>query len=357
MVEMTYDQAVEAALDVAMTRDQDIVLFGEDTRLLRRNLLVRHGPERVMDTPISESAFLGAAVGAAMAGLRPVAELYMVDFIAVAFDAILNHAAKFDTFSGGRWTVPMVVRAPCGGWYGDGGQHGQSLWGMLAGIPGLTVVVPSTPADAAGLMLSALTHDGPVMFLEPKLLTDTLLDGLAGTRRPMLDLPVPAEGHLGEVADPPRPVPIGRATVRRDGRDLVIYSVGIGVHRSLEAAARLADDGIDATVVDLRTVAPLDERTILDTARRTSHALVVDEDYLRFGLSGEIGALLLEAGEPVAFARVGTEATLPYARARESATLPNVGRIVAAARRLVGSDERRVQDPPVVLGGTERRSQ
>ncbi|MGZ4210784.1 MAG: alpha-ketoacid dehydrogenase subunit beta, partial [Actinomycetota bacterium] len=162
MARLSFADAIERAVATAMAEDERVVVFGEDVELIRRNLLVRFGPRRVRNTPISESAFLGAAVGAAMAGLRPIVEVMLVDFIGVALDALLNHAAKLETFSGGRWRAPLVVLAACGGGYGDAGQHEQSLWGMLGGIPGLAVVVPSTPADAAGLMLSAIAHDGPV---------------------------------------------------------------------------------------------------------------------------------------------------------------------------------------------------
>ncbi len=331
----TFDAAVEAALDQAMTADVSVITFGEDVRVLRRNLLVRHGPDRVLDAPISEAAFVGAAVGAAMAGLRPVAELYMVDFVAVTLDALLNHAAKFDTFSGGRWQVPMVLRAPCGGGYGDGGQHGQALWGMLAGIPGLEVVVPSTPADAAGLLLAAIERDGPVVFMEPKLLTDTLLDAMAGSRREALGLDIPAGGHAGPVPDPVVAVPLGTAVRRRDGDDLALISVGVSVHRCLQAADMLAAEGIEATVLDLRSVAPLDIDAVLAAGRATGRVVVADEDYLRGGLSGEIGALLLENAIDVRFARVTTETTIPYARHLEHHALPNVDRIVAASRALL----------------------
>ncbi len=181
MKTMYFTEAVDDAIAQAMVYDPSIIIFGEDVPLLRRNLLVRFGPKRVRGTPISESAFLGAGVAAAMAGLRPVVELYMVDFFGVTMDALLNHAAKLKTFSGSNWTAPMVVRAPCGGGYGDGGQHEQALWGWLAHIPGLMVLVPSTPADAGGLMLAALQHDGPVIFLEHKLLSEILV-GIPGFR-------------------------------------------------------------------------------------------------------------------------------------------------------------------------------
>ena len=165
MKEMTYPQAIEDALAQAIAADERVVIFGEYVPALRRNLYARFGGRRVRQTPISESAILGAAVGAAMAGLRPVAELIMIDFVAVAADALINHAAKIEAFSGGRWQVPMVVRAGCGGGYGDGGQHEQVLWGWLAHIPGIKVVAPSTPADAGGLLTAAIADDGPVVFL------------------------------------------------------------------------------------------------------------------------------------------------------------------------------------------------
>ena len=178
MPNLFFGEAIESALEQAMAEDARIIIMGEDVHTLRRNLFVRFGRERVQATPISEAAFVGAAVSAAMAGLRPVAEVYMVDFIGVAMDALLNHAAKIETFSGGRCKAPLVVRAPCGGGYGDGGQHGQSLWGWLGHIPGLKVLVPSNPADAGGLMMAALADDGPSLFLEHKLLSEDWLEFL-----------------------------------------------------------------------------------------------------------------------------------------------------------------------------------
>ncbi len=157
-------------------KDERVAIIGEDVPMIRVNLFARFGRERVLAAPNSESAFVGAAVSAAMAGLHPVVEVMLVDFIAVAMDALINHAAKIDVFSGGKWNAPLVVRAACGGGYGDGGQHEQSLWGLLAHIPGLTVVVPSTPADVGGLMLSAIELEGPVIYLEHKLLADYWLD-------------------------------------------------------------------------------------------------------------------------------------------------------------------------------------
>ncbi|MCU0523180.1 MAG: pyruvate dehydrogenase [Anaerolineae bacterium] len=253
---LSFTQAVDDALAQAMAVDSRIVVFGEDVPLLRRDLLVRFGPERVRGTPISESAFLGAGVAAAMAGLRPVVEVYMADFLGVCMDALLNHAAKVEAFSGGNWTAPVVVRAPCGGGYGDGGQHEQALWGWLAHIPGLTVLVPSTPTDAGGLMLAALQHDGPVIFLEHKLLSETYLELLGSGGRPTVQYDVPAAGTKGPVPRSWAPLPIGKAVLRRQGHDATIISVGVGVHRALEAARVLETEGILASVLDLRSVSP-----------------------------------------------------------------------------------------------------
>ncbi len=335
MKTMYFTEAVDDALAQAMAEDSRIILFGEDIPLLRRNLLVRFGPNRVVGTPISESAFLGAGVAAAMAGLRPVVELYMVDFLSVAMDALLNHAAKIENFSGGRWTVPMVVRVPCGGGYGDGGQHEQSLWGWLAHIPGLTVVVPSTPADAGGLMLAALDHDGPVIFLEHKLLSEAWLEFLGSGGRQTVQYDVPADGTHGSVPQRWVPVPIGKAVLQRAGDDVTLVSVGVGVHRALEAADTLAKDGISAGVLDLRTISPLDKETLCEVVAQTGRLLVVDEDYEGFGLSGELAAIVLEAGIPLKYARVCTQTTIPYARYLEDQTLPNVERIHAAVRQLL----------------------
>ncbi|MGZ4610262.1 MAG: alpha-ketoacid dehydrogenase subunit beta [Actinomycetes bacterium] len=335
MPETTYADAIERALATAMAEDPRVVVLGEDVRMLRRDAFVRFGSRRVLDAPISESALLGAAMGAAMAGMRPVVEIMFVDFLGVALDQLLNHAAKVEALTGGRWQVPMVVRAACGGGYGDGGQHEQALWGLLAGIPGLTVVAPSTPADAAGLMLAALHDPGPVVFLEHKLLSAPWLDAVGGSRRESVTFDVPAAGTRGEVADRPVPVPIGVAVLRRDGADLAMVSLGVAMHRCLEAAEHLGSEGVSVAVLDLRTVAPLDRRAVVALARRTGRVLVVDEDYTRGGLSGEVAALLAEEGVTASYARVTTEETIPYARALEAAVLPNVPRILQAARALL----------------------
>ena len=335
MPDMHLGQAVDRAIEDAMARDETIILIGEDAPMLRAPLFARFGSDRVLAAPISESAFIGAAAGAAMAGLRPVVELYMVDFIAVAFDAVLNHIAKLEAFSGGSWKAPLVIRAPSGAGYGDGGQHGQSLWSSLAAIPGLTVVVASTPADAYGLMASALTHDGPVIFMEPKLLSDDWLEFLGKGGRDNLEFDIPADGAFGEVPKPPHAVALGRAAIRREGSDVTIASLAVGVHRSIEAAERLEGQGVSCEVIDLRSLRPLDESTLVASVGKTGRLVVVDEDYREFGLSGELAAICLEAGLSPGFARVCVEDTLPYARHLEEAALPNVDRIVDAVGNLV----------------------
>lgn len=332
-----YGAAIDRAVAEAMELDTRVVVLGEDVELLRPSLFARFGPDRVRAAPISESAFLGAGVGAAMAGLRPVVEIMLVDFMGVALDAVLNQMSKIRAFSGDRWRCPLVVRAACGGGYGDAGQHEQALWGLLAGIPGLAVVAPSTPADAAGLMRSAIELDDPVVFLEHKLLSELWLDSLGGASRGTVAFDVPAEGAEGEVATPAAAVPLGSAAVRREGSDLTIVSVAVGAHRALAAAAALEAEGVSAEVIDVRTVRPLDRETILASVRRTGRLLVVDEDYREFGLTGEVAASVLEAGLAPSYARVAVEGTIPYARRLEREALPNVARILEVGRRLLTS--------------------
>jgi len=335
MKQMGFAQAIDDALAGAMAEDERIVILGEDVQALSLNLYVRFGADRVRNTPISESAFLGAAVAAAMAGLRPVAEIMLVDFLGVAMSALLNEASKVEAFSGGKWRVPLVVRAACGGGYGDGGQHEQSLWGWLAHIPGLAVVVPSNPTDAGGLMLAALQYGSPVVFLEHKLLADTWLEALGSGGRQTVQYDVPKSGAFGPVPGRWVPTPIGQAATLMSGDDLSIASLGVGVHRALEAARLLAEQGISAEVIDLRTVSPLDSQTVYASVARTGRLLVVDEDYQGFGLSGELAAMVLEAGIPMKYARVCTNGTIPYARHLEDQMLPNVERIVATGLELV----------------------
>nr|MDO8110860.1 transketolase C-terminal domain-containing protein [Candidatus Sigynarchaeota archaeon] len=332
---MRFAQAIESALAQAMAKDESIFILGEDVHTLRVNLLTRFGADRVKSTPISESAFLGAAVTAAMAGLRPVVEIMLVDFIGVAMDAILNHAAKIASFSGGKWHVPLVIRAACGGGYGDAGQHEQSLWGWLAHIPGINVVVPSNPSDAGGLMLTALSQQEPVIYLEHKLLADYWRDYLGGTSRSNISINVPAAGVEGEVPDHWEPVPLGKSTVVKKGKDITIASAAVGVHQSIEAASILEKEGISAEIIDLRSIVPLDIEGLVASVKKTGALLVVDEDYKMFGLSGEICASLKESGLTFKYGRVCTETTIPFARALEDQVLPNTKRIVDESTKLL----------------------
>jgi pyruvate/2-oxoglutarate/acetoin dehydrogenase E1 component len=335
MRQATFAEAIESAIAQAMAADPTIIILGEDVHSIRRNLIVRFGSQRVRATPISEGAFVGAAVSAAMAGLHPIVEVMMVDFIGVAMDALLNHAAKVQAFSGGRWHVPLVVRAACGGGYGDGGQHEQSLWGWLAHIPGLNVVVPSTPADAGGLMLAALSCEEPVVYLEHKLLADYWLEYFGYGGRQTVSFDIPPAGARGPVPGKWQPTPLGQAVVRRQGADLAMVSVGVSVHRCLEAATLLQQSGISCEVIDLRSISPLDVETVTQAVAKTGRMLVVDEDYQAFGLSGELAAIVLEAGISARYARVCTQGTIPYARQLEDQVLPSTPRILEAARRLL----------------------
>lgn len=333
---MSFDQAADAGLAAAMAEDDRVLTFGEDIRLLRNATTVRFGPDRVLDAPISEAGFLYAGLGAAMGGLRPVVEITLADFLTAAWCPLVNGVAKFGMLSGNRQQTPIVIRSAVGGWYGDGGQHEQALWGSIAGIPGLKVVVPSTPADAAGLMLASIRDDDPVVYLEPKLLGAIWMDALGGSTRTGVDFDIPAAGASGEVPIPVVPVPIGEAVLRRDGGDIALVSVGVGVHRSLRAADRLAAAGLHAAVLDLRTIAPLDRTALATLAARTGHVVVVDEDYVRGGLTGEVAAILAEQRIDARYARVAVETTIPYAPHLELRALPNVERIVAAASTCLG---------------------
>jgi pyruvate dehydrogenase E1 component beta subunit len=339
MTTMRYGEAIDYALGEAMAADLTVVTWGEDVRLIHRQLLARFGPDRVLDTPISEAAFVYAGVGAAMSGLRPVVEVMLVDFLTAAWSAVVNAASKFSDFSGGNWKIPLVIRARVGGWYTDGGQHEQALWGHLASLPSTKVACPATPDDAAGLMLSAVQDDGFVVFLEHKLLSEQFLDYLGGSSRSTVDFGavVPELGAVGDVPTPVPPVPFGKARIRRRGSDVALVSLAVGVHRCLEAASILSDDGIDAAVLDLRTAAPLDRDAIVDVARTCGRVVVVDEDYLHGGLTGEIAAVLMETGASCSYRRVAVESTIPFAPGLEHDSLPNEQRIVAACRDLMVS--------------------
>ena len=331
---LSFADAIEDAIAQSMSEDPNVIIMGEDVHLLRVNLFSRFGEKRVINTPISESAFLGTGVTAAMAGLRPIVEIMLVDFIGVAMDSLLNHASKTEFFSGSDWKVPLVIRASCGGGYGDGGQHEQSLWGWLAHIPGLTVVVPSDPADAGGLMLASVQHDGPVVYLEHKLLADYWRDYLGSGGR-NLDYDVPKRGQKGQVPDKWSPIPFGNASVRRSGTDITMVSLGVGVHRAMEAAGLLETQGVSAEVIDLRTVSPLDSSSILSSVSKTGRLLVIDEDYKQFGLSGEIAALVLENSIRFKFGRVCTENIIPYSHTLENQAFPGTKRIAESALNML----------------------
>ena len=335
MTKMNFDQAIESALAQAMEEDDNIIIMGEDMHTIRLNLFARFGKERVKYTPISESGFVGAAVTAAMAGLRPIAEVMLADFLAVTMDAILNHAAKIAFFSGDKWNVPLVIRTACGGGYGDAGQHEQSLWGWLAHIPGLSIVVPSNPADAGGLMLSSIYEDNPVIYFEHKLLSDFWMENMAIGGRTTVSFDVPEQGAEGEVPDKWNPIPLGLLNRMKEGNDITLVSLGVSVHRCMEADKILEKKGISAEVLDLRTVIPLDLENIKKSVEKTGVLIVVDEDYMQFGLSGEISALLLEECLSFKYGRVCTENTIPYSIDLELQALPNTERIVNKALKIL----------------------
>ena len=335
MTKMTFEQAIDSALKQAMGKDPSIFIMGEDVHTFRVDLFTQFGKERVIKTPISESAFVGAGVTAAMAGLTPIVEVMLVDFIAVAIDALLNHAAKIYDFSGRKWNVPMVIRTTCGGGYGDAGQHEQSLWGWIAHIPGIFVVVPSNPADAGRLLLSAIEADQPVVFLEHKLLTDNMLEYMGRGGRDNLFFDVPQAGKEGEVPKKWEALPIGKAKILREGTNITLISLGVSVHRCLEAAELLGENNISVEVIDLRWVFPLDVDLISKSTIKTRRIIVVDEDYTQFGLSGEICAVLAERNIGFKFGRICTDTTIPFNRKLEDDTLPNVKRIVKMVNEMM----------------------
>ncbi|HZD02001.1 MAG TPA: alpha-ketoacid dehydrogenase subunit beta, partial [Actinomycetes bacterium] len=290
-------------------------------------LLAKYGPQRVMDTPISETGFIGAAVGAALSGMRPIAELMFVDFFGVCMDQIYNHMAKIHYESGGNLKVPVVVTTAIGGGYSDGAQHSQTLYGLFAHLPGMKVIVPSTPYDAKGLMITAIRDDNPVLYMFHK--------GVMG-----LGWMTPNPRATGEVPQEPYTVPIGKAEVKRQGRDLTIATISLMVHRALDAAERLSAEGIEAEVLDLRSLVPLDREAIVASVQKTHRLLVVDEDYQSFGMTGEVITTAVEGAfdyldaPPARLAY--PDVPIPYSRPLEQFCLPNPDKIVAAARRLIG---------------------
>jgi 2-oxoisovalerate dehydrogenase E1 component len=285
--EITFGEAVTEAMRQEMERDSRVILLGEDVRVglgggafgCSTGLHEQFGDQRVLDTPISESAFIGASIGAASAGLRPIVELQFIDFFGVAMDQIYNQMAKIHYMSAGGFNVPLVLRAAMGGGYGDAAQGSQCLYSIFAHLPGLKVAVPSSPYDAKGLLIRAIRCNDPVLFLEHKLL---------------YNVPFLPFGVSGPVPDQEYEIPFGKAVKRRTGKDVTVVAVALMVHKSLTAAERLAKEGIEVEIIDLRTIVPLDRESILESVAKTGRLLVVDEDYLSFGLSGEIIALTCE---------------------------------------------------------------
>ena len=326
---LTTSKAMVEAIALEMERDPSVIYLGEDVGKYggifssTTGLLDRFGPERVIDTPISETGFIGLGIGAAVEGLRPIVELMFTDFMGVCLDQIYNHMAKIHFESGGNVKVPMVLTAAAGGGYSDGAQHSQCLWGTFAHLPGMKVVVPSTPADAKGLMTSAIRDDNPVVYIFHK--------GVMG-------LPWMAKNprSLEDVPDGEHTVPIGRARTARTGSDVTVVTLSLSVHHALDVADRLAPEGIDVEVVDLRSLVPLDRHAILESVGKTGRLVVVDEDYLSFGVSGEVVAsvtdvdpgLLRGPAQRVAVPDV----PIPYAHDLEYAVLPRQARIEHAIR-------------------------
>lgn len=321
-------QSVAEGIRLEMERDERVLVLGEDvgrgggvfgsTRGLQRAF----GAERVRDTPISEMAFTGMGVGLAMEGYRPVVEIMFVDFIGVCLEQVYNAAAKIPYMSGGTVRMPMVFKT-AGGCIGSAAQHSQCLWGTFAHLPGLHVVAPSSPYDSKGLMAAAIESDDPVVFIEHKgLLLRKTAEFSHGAH-------VPKERYT---------VPLGRASVVRPGSDLTIVTLSQSVCDALDAANDLANDGMDVEVIDLRSVVPLDMDTVCDSLARTRRLLVVDEDYLGFGLSGEIVTRVLERLGPKALDQVARhglpDVPVPAALTLEQAVVPRAASIAAAVRAM-----------------------
>jgi len=277
--EITYAQAVNQAMSQAMRRDPDVYFMGEDIGVYRGafgvsgDMMGEFGPERILETPISETGFVGCAIGMACLGMRPIVEIMFSDFMAVCWDQLINQAAKLRYMSGGKMRIPMVLRTPSGGGTGAAAQHSQSLEGMLAHVPGLKVVVPSTPYDAKGLLKTSIDDNNPVIFLEQKLLYRT----------------------KGEVPEEEYSIPFGVANIKRRGEDCTIVTYGRMVHFCLEAAEKLAEEGKSVEVVDIRTLRPLDTGTIIESVRKTKKVLIVHEAVQFGGFGGEIAAAIADS--------------------------------------------------------------
>lgn len=331
---LTIAKAMSEAIGQEMKRDSSVIVMGEDIGQMggvfgtTTGLFETFGADRVKDTPISETAFIGAAVGMAASGLRPIVELMFVDFFGVCMDAIYNLAAKQSYFSGGKISCPMVLMTSVGGGYGDAGQHSQCLYATFGHLPGMKVVIPSNAHDAKGLMLSAIRDDNPVIFMFHKALQGM---GWLGT--------VP-----GSITDTPESeylVPIGNASIVREGRDITIVGLGATVHHALAAARNLSESGIEAEVIDLRTIAPLDRETILASVSRTGRLLVVDDDYLSFGIGAEIIATVCETlASPLKCPpqRIAhPDIPIPFTPVMEHFLLPDAQKIESRIRTMLGA--------------------
>lgn len=323
MANLPYIAAVDAGIHQEMRRDPNVLYFGQNLATTENHEFVKaYGHDRVRVTPISETAEIGMAIGAAMAGYRPVLELYMAEFMLVAMDQVVNEAPRFRYMSGGQVKVPMVMKAGYGFTAGWAGQHTGSLTAMFMGTPGLKVVVPSTPADAKGLMATAIRDDNPVVYLHHYMLTL----------------------EHGEVPDGEHLVPFGKAAVRRAGGDLTIVATGWMVHKALAAAEQLAKAGIKAEVIDPRTVAPLDLDTILKSVGKTGRLLLVDQAPRHVSVSSHIAGDVAQHGFSLLKAPIvqvtGRDSTVPYSEPLEAYVIPDEARIIAGAHQLLESKAR-----------------
>ena len=323
MRQLTYREAVREAIREAMHKDERVFLMGEDVGryggcfAVSKGLLEEFGPERIRDTPLSESAFVGAGIGAALGGMRPIVEIMTVNFSLLAADQILNNAATFLHMSGGQCNVPLVIRMATGGGRQLAAQHSRSLEGWYAHIPGIKVLTPATLADARGMLWTALEDPDPVLVFE-----NAALYNMQG------ELPIDAAA-----------VDIDRAQVRRPGSDVTIITYSASLLKALEAAETLAGEGIAAEVIDLRTLRPLDDETFLASVAKTHRAVIVDEGWRSVGISAEISARIMERALYELDAPVerlcGAEVPMPYARHLEQAALPQVETIVTTVKRMV----------------------
>jgi pyruvate dehydrogenase E1 component beta subunit len=327
----TIIEALRQGLAAEMESDERVFVMGEDVQIggsfhLTLGLVDRFGSERIRDTPVSEAGFVGLAIGAAIAGDRPVVDFQYGDFLLCAADQVIQQASKLPFMSGGQVSVPLVLHAPTGA-SGRGAQHANSIENFFYGIPGLIVGVPATPYDAKGMMAAAIRHDGPVLICSHK-----HLYGSKGRK-------VAAATAIQDVPDGPYTIPIGEAVVRRPGRDVTIVSALLMMHRALQAADSLAAEGIEAEVVDLRWLSPLDTATVVESVRRTGRLLVVEEGPALGGWGGSVVAavadLALDALDAPIRRLTGPATPIPFAPHLETALIPNAERIAAEVRRLV----------------------